>query len=634
MKKSNIITTGIVCGSLLLFGCTSPVSPANISRKLDYNLTTLTNVVNKLDTIENSYLSNPDIHPTTKTVSVPAPTTNKHVIAKISTKDFTLSLPTTNSYKNKIANIDTYNKTKTSQNKIDNSEKDSLTYRYNVHPVKYSPRYTNEQNNDNEDYLKNYINKVRTLYSITNDAIEANNELGRYKNNVITYCVEIKQLNEEIENGTFIPSTNQISALNNYIDDIKITIKRIKDCNGDLSNEVNNINNSNTSGITAGIDVINSNYLSVLNHIDTRISYLKNAITTLEQVKNLLQEAQNIINDNPTTLEEIDNETIINFTDDLENINENTIKTDNVETDNNIIEENYTNFDANTRNNEDSIMDNNINNENINSEQNLAEENIDSQLEYNDTNSDNSLNSTENSLSESTNETSNSYDITTSDNIQTESETETIANAQENFNNQESHSNIDTYLNTNNNLDTYKKEQQEDINTKNNYTNIENNNNGNIVDNLNNNIPLSPIANGNNYVNNGVVLPTDEDKINAPNGSFQNGIITQNNLNNGVNNGINGTRTGYASSNNYPYINGDINRTNKNVDTYGYNTMIDMINRGTVNNGINTLNITDNLKPSMVNGIATLELNEDNYINDLIDDCDICDDNIKTDEEL
>ena len=50
--------------------------------------------------------------------------------------------------------------------------------------------------------------------------------------------LEIKELNNSIKDGSFVPTSQQIAALNNYIDDIKITIKRIKKCNGDFSNNI------------------------------------------------------------------------------------------------------------------------------------------------------------------------------------------------------------------------------------------------------------------------------------------------------------------------------------------------------------------------------------------------------------
>lgn len=630
MKKSTIIITSVICGSIILLGCTNPSTPANISKNLENNLNSLTSAINRLDTIDNSYLSNPDIYPITNSITnTPAPESNKNLVAKIKMDNFNLLVPVAEN-KQKIAKLnlslendfdiqietdtlthesmldESNNETSVSTFKESNNEENNTTltlennnfvfeenknnetqnttndetmqttnyYYYDIRPVRYAPRYSKSVTTlENEDYLTNYISKVRTLYAITNDAIEANSALSDCKNNVIAYCVEIKDLNSNIKNGTFIPTSQQIAALNNYIDDIKITIKRIKKCNGDLTDEVNSINKTDVGGIIAGIDVVNSNYLSVLNHLDTRITYLKNALTTLEQVKYLLQEAQNIVETNPTTPQEIVTPEIINPS--------NPITPEITETENNNISEENINNDEPVNN----AMEENVNSENANTE-----------LEDNNLNDNNS--------------------------------------------NDDNNSNIDTYLNTNNNLDTFNNENNENLehneNVENNNINNENNglnnsgnlnttNNENLDENntlnnnssdinLNNNTNSNLNNNGLNGINNGlggVTLPTDDEEINAPNGTFQNGIITQNNLNNGVNNGVNGTNTGYGSSNNYPYINGDINRTNNNVDTYGYNTMIDMLNRGTVNNGINTLNVTEDVstKPSMVNGDVEIKEN-------------------------
>lgn len=624
MKKSTIIITSVVCGSILLLGCTNPSSPAVISRNLENNLNDLSTVVNRLDTIENSYLSNPDIYPITNSVNTPPKNSNYNYVARISNGKFNVNVPI-DSHKNKIANLNlaitndpaikenietqpltellenetpaTYDEnlentqlTETNavayevnndeinnneenkeeninnvDNNVDelelenNTEKNTIINitKYDLTPVRYSPRYYKiNTENVNEDYLVNYINKVRTLYAITNDAIEANTTLADCKNNVLLYCVEIKDLNSAIKDGTFTPNSQQIAALNNYIDDIKITIKRIKKCNGELSDKVNSINKTDVGGIIAGIDVINSNYLSVLNHLDTRITYLKNALTTLEQIKQLLLEAEQIVENNDELNNNQNNDTVI-----VENNNENL---DNIDKESgNIVNENE------PQNNEENV-------------ENNAENN------------------------------------TTNENVKNSTETTT-----ENEN--EKPSNIDTYLNTNNNLDTYKpiNNEQKENNTSDTINNEEQNTDNLVNNNANNNIAKESNVNtnlnnnlnntaNNNGIGGSILNPTDEEKINAPNGTFQNGIITQNNLNNGVNNGINGVHSGYAGSNNYPN-NSNINNTNKNVDTYGFNTMIDMLNNGTVNNGINTLNISEetSTKPSMVSGEASVETNKE-----------------------
>lgn len=558
MKKSTILLTSAVCGGIMLLGCTTPTSPANVAKSLESNLNSLTTTINKLDTIDNSYLSNPDIYPSTNVINV---LNNKYFTKKVSTNNLNLFIPITKQ-KQKIAaptlnletetikenpqhivvdittdtqNVDDDDVNKESgeietvkDNNITNSTENStntlvqepttIIYYHETTPIKYVPR-RGIAAPTNEEYLANYINKVRNLYAITNDAIVTNNELNNYKQNVVEYCFEIKELNNSIKNGTFVPTNQQIAALNNYIDDIKLTIKRIKKCNGDLSDEVDSINKTDVGGITAGIDVINSNYLSVLNHLETRIIYLRNALTTLEQIKYLLQEAQNIIQTNPT------------------------------------------------------ITDNNVSNEAIITPEN-NDENLDKETGTNTTNNNNNNKETSN---------------TTINDIETENN-ETL--------NEEvpKPKTIDTYLNTNNNLDTYKPiiKNNSDVITVPETTaeTIEEPANSN-----NNNVDTNNIPTINNGLNNAYNQTFTSDNVNAPYGTFENGIITQNNLGHGGQ--TNPTQPIVNDLNNQ--LNGNL-RTNKNVDTYKNNTMIDMLNHGTVNNGINTLSTTDsNLKPVMVN---------------------------------
>ena len=556
MKKSKILLTSAVCGGIMLLGCTTPTSPANVAKSLESNLNILTATINKLDTIDNSYLSNPDIYPSTNTMNI---FNNAYSTKKVTANNLNIFVPVANK-KQKVAavtlnleneiikensqHIATSTTTETQNIEIDNINKESgenetinnnvvntntenntntkaeepatIIYYRETTPIRYVPR-RGIAAPTNEEYLDNYINKVRNLYVITNDAIVTNNELNNYKQNVVEYCFEIKELNHSIKNGTFVPTNQQIAALNNYIDDIKLTIKRIKKCNGDLSDEVESINKTDVGGITAGIDVINSNYLSVLNHLETRIIYLRNALSTLEQIKYLLQEAQNIIQTNPSI------------------------------TDNNISTETITNPETNT-------------------------ENLDKETGTNTTinNNEETSNTTINDIETDNNETLN----------------EEVSKPK----------NIDTYLNQNNNLDTYKPiiKNNSDVITVPETTaeTIEepaNSNNNNIVT---NNTPAI-----NNGLNNSYNQTITNDNVNAPYGTFENGIITQNNLGHGGQ--TNQTEQTINNLNNQ--ANGNL-RTNKNVDTYKNNTMIDMLNHGTVNNGINTLSTTDsNLKPVMVN---------------------------------
>ena len=158
--------------------------------------------------------------------------------------------------------------------------------------LKYNPRYIRSYDvNTANEHMSNYITKIQKFYAISTDVLEANNTLSDYKVTVLTNIDETNDLNNNIISGVYTPNEQQIIALNNYISDIKNTIKNLKDCNGRLNNEINNI--VSAKSLTTSIDVINSNYVKILNHIDTRISYHENALATLEQIKFLITDMSN-----------------------------------------------------------------------------------------------------------------------------------------------------------------------------------------------------------------------------------------------------------------------------------------------------------------------------------------------------
>lgn len=626
MKKTIITITSLASVAIFLVGCNNTTTPASVAKNLDHNLNVLTSTVKKLDSVDNSYLANPDIYPASTlpgtTVASFAPNPHSHTKIVASAPNFKSlelnlddhdnmpygvvtncpdclnkvdnsfcpdCLPIDAEYNTNYENLNfntsatdeitnhsfTLNADNVQTNEITNSsdnedktvselheERNYHYFDYN-RPINYQPRYLKNYNaSASEDYLKNYMYKVQKLYAMTSDVIEANTTLENNKNDLMKIVDEIKELNNLIKDGTCVPTTQQLNALNNYIYDIKTTIKRIKDCNGQLNNEINSINRSDNNSIATSVDVINSNYIRLLNHIDTRITYLKNALATLEQVKYLLVDTQEYLNSKYVNNEEnkLDNNTTSQENQTTENVNlENT---ENLTTDNS----------------------HDLDKEDFNVSKNNNQNNIDM------------------------------ADINNNDNIKNETE---------NVNNNKI-TNIDTYKNNqiNNesgNIDSLENNSSDsNINTTN--TNVANNNLNNAnntgVNNLNNGIN-NGFNNGNGFDNNvnynnlneGFFV-TENDTINTPNGTFQNGIITQNNLNTGVNNGVNGNVNGG--------YNNVYNNENGNIDTYRQNTLIDMLNNGTVNNGINTLSIaasTDNVdssadKPTMVNGNESIVLEE------------------------
>ena len=388
----------------------------------------------------------------------------------------------------------------------DNSSNTKFYYytRESFEPIqlRYKPRYVNEYNETNiNDQLSSYLYKIQKLYAMTEDAIEANTILNACKYNLINCINEVKELNNNIIDGKCTPTLQQLQALKNYTQDIKNTIKNLKECNGDLTDEINNMANNTPTSIATSVEVLNSNYMQLINHIDTRITYHESALATLEQIKYLLTDTLNT---------------------------------------------------------------------------NITDEDVDTLLE--DLNTQNTI---ENTSTHENNVENTDFDTKTT---------------------KKGIKNIDTYKNP-----TFPRHNRnENIDNETNSSDVFDNNNENI-DNLNSTTPVvdnSTIKTDTNLVNNNGINNFGYTQNST---GFNNSIITQNNLDNDNgyggyyyaddgelrNNGINNDN---EIGNNGNTLQNNMNRNN-NVNTYGYNTMLDALNQGTVNNGINTLE----LKPNYVN---------------------------------
>ncbi len=603
MKKLIALTIFLSICLTFVYGCTNSTTPTAVAKKIDKNLNTLYTAVSNLDTIDNSYIANPDIYnieniAQTSTIKKTIAAPPSSVATKIETEkinallevdeteesienintinqtenlnnfnependnnetlnDENINNSTTSSTTNTNSNIDIVfedeitndsnlndvliiddegngtllnedgeiidDTTEIPQEKLDEifestikdpsltEDKKEKVYVFLFDKIRYTPRYANNYNTEiAQTTLNNYLYKVQELYTMTADVVEANNVLADEKKELLNCIDNLRIINNKMLEGKITPNNQQLIALNNYVQDIKTTIKRIKASNGQLNNEINNISTTSSNyGLSKGVDIINSNYLKILNHIDARITYFKSAIATLDQIHYILNEAQ---------LE-------LNYQFDEE--------PSKVENNKNLIPENSQNIDTYKSNSAIETNDNN------------------STISKNYTNIDSFNNDLKN------NNLINNYNV--DDNIYI---------VDDNFPSVSKHVNID------------------------NATNL-------------NNVGTTTIHN----------LPNNNNDVNAPNGTFQNGIITQNNLNNGTNNGINGTLSGYSGSSEYVdyFKQNNMNRTDKNINTYGQNSLVDMINNGTVNNGINTLNLNEketSNKPVMVDNLLEDEKN-------------------------
>lgn len=435
MKK--IFVTIIICGLFVtaLAGCKQENTANLIAKDLDTNLNKLEIAVNKLDSVDNRYLANPDIYsslsatPTTNnkyfalafnenTVTTSTDFVKQTLIDKITdkliqnnsnynkqdeltckkycdnngdcyytdcngnnycyTQDGTCyscdTIPVTCSYSGDttlkseddnfvVTQLSIQEETQSANNDSQLSEdtnnintpnpKVKVFYfsQDSFAPIKlkYNPRYISQYNETTiNEQIESYLTKVQKLYAMSEDSIEANTTLNNCKQNIIECVQEIKDLNDCILNGNCEPSNEQLQALNNYIIDIKTTTKRIKDCSGELTKEVNNINKSESGSMINSVDVMSSNYMRLINHIDTRVTYHKSAIATLQQIKYLLD---NAVNNNEISDEEIE-QLIENFTI-IEDSENNTTSNNNEITDTENVK--------NDNENKDAVIDNNNN---------------------------------------------------------------------------------------------------------------------------------------------------------------------------------------------------------------------------------------------------------------------------------
>ena len=444
--------------------------------------------------------------------------------------------------------------------------------------LRYKPRFVSgyDQSTTENDF-NNYIIKVQKLYAITSDVIEANNELSSYKTNLIDAIQSAKDLNKNFKELQYEPSNYQIQALKNYLADLKTTNNNLRACNGDLNDQLNHISSNNTT-LSSSVDIMNSNYIALLNQLDARITFHRNALATLEQLSYIIQDA--IVNNVPNISV-------------LPNDDETTIADDNQTTNNqeeNIIPSETDDVVNTDLNDNTTIVDDNASNEDKNNS--LLDTYKESPLKNVDTYKD--INVIENN-------TINNEIIETNPNNDNANSNNTVEN--------------NTALNDDNL-----------------------NENNTINDNLNNNItndnvvPNNGINNGiNNHMGNGVANNGFNNGINNNlngNGRVNNRVISQNNLNqdNNVTNGANYYYDANGNLYNANNFNGFEGKSNTNIDTYNYSTLIDTLNRGTVNNGINTLNIT----PTNSEVVDDNQIEENETIDNnktITDDLDITDRN-------
>lgn len=536
---------------------------------------------------------------------------------------------------------------------------DNITPNYTL----YTPRFTtNFDYNTLPSKLENYVNKIHRLYTMTEDVVNANNNLRGKKESVLNTIEETRKLNDCISTGECTPTDNQVDALNNYLIDIKATIKNIRNCNGELTNEINKISNS-SNGLSQSIDVISSNYLKILNKLDTRISYHENAIATLEQIKAILEESYNNLT---APKDDVDSDIVVTppviddgidigdtstsdtVTPDVDTPLDNNVSEENS---NNNIDSNNTQIDESNQNEKNDLgNDSNVNSTTPNNDLTTPENNtnsIDDEIESdakntttdiddNDANKnlentstvdkrsdlDNGTDTENNNAEQSTSTPNDDIKLIPDDEMPTDltddiSDDSTFDSsivdnnviADEVSSENILPSNIDTYMDntfSQTNIDTLsnskKKNKQniileDNVDTKNQSINDGLNSNETTPNPIQTNENITSnnetLFNGNNSTNGDIIYNGTNGGI-TNNGLYSNSIINENNIGETdlENLSYRYDKNGHLYNNTNGFNSSEINNqniNNNNVNTYKYNTMVDTINRGTVNNGINTL---------------------------------------------
>ncbi len=513
----------------------------------------------------------------------------------------------------------------TNLDELDNDTADNNTNRNKIYyyyeeqsfspeNLQYQPRFiTNNQMQNAESNLNNYVIKIQKLYAMTADVIEANNQLQEFKNNVINSINNTRAVNDNYKNITTNPNAYQAQAIKNYLQDLDTTTKHLRNANGSLNNEVNNINRTNNLGVSNSIDVMNSNYLRILNHLDTRITYHELALSTLDQLRVLLLETitnqpvtepdQPIV-DTPEVTEDNNTEDVVTDNNDYDvtiddsddNYNANIDTADNDIEDNtdNDIEDNTDNDIVNNNiiddNNNTEIVNNDINNTTDDKYINTTNENTDDSI-VNTTDTTDMDNTTNDPMSDNNvdDNVNNIDSYGTTDNTYNNDNTTTVSDQNNNVNNEDNNGglfnikpNIDTYRDNLNNNDInnniYDDNNLNDANNNDNMLNNDNNlnNNNNILD--------------NNQAYNNSDANDSYNNLNNNEVNRKNNVINENNLNTDGNvaNGINYRYDENGNLYNYN-MNTNNSGTHNNINTYEYNTLLDSLNQGTVDNGINNL---------------------------------------------
>lgn len=244
--------------SIGLAGCGA--NEQTLSYSLEYNMNKLTEILSTTEEVETEQLVVPELYSfeTVATKTSAKPVLNKKVANKTKT----------------ISNISNVKKIGPASLSIENEKK-----------INYVPKRASSVNYENANY-KSYMGKVEDLYIMVNDAVYANETIKECRENIFSYCQILNEIARKIKTKELEVSQEQIDSCNKLLKELGRSVNKITDTRNDVAKSCKTF--AEKRSLDNGIDTVSSNYVTLLNCLDTRITDYENILTLLGQIQCIL----------------------------------------------------------------------------------------------------------------------------------------------------------------------------------------------------------------------------------------------------------------------------------------------------------------------------------------------------------
>lgn len=170
---------------------------------------------------------------------------------------------------------------------INNSD---ITYQATINQTPSSTRLTNpvvreNPNYDNEIALLDSSNKIdSTIYQ---DVLCTNDNLGSCKSQICELIEMLRSLSAKIKKGEIKLNDNQITGVNELLSNLAVNTNRISMSKNETNTEVGKVK-SMLKDTDKNQAALNSRFIRLNNCLETRLTYYKNCLNVLNQIRVLL----------------------------------------------------------------------------------------------------------------------------------------------------------------------------------------------------------------------------------------------------------------------------------------------------------------------------------------------------------